>query len=501
MAKKNQLELLIRSLTPAELKRFTFYTKTYASDKSYLQLFKEIRNNTHKRPEKYNNKYAQNRKYLYRTILESLIVKNKDKSPEAEVLFLIKSARFLINKQLPNQAYSVINRALQIVAKQEMIGFHLELIALEKEVRLYTNPKSYRSDAEIIAEEKRLIGMQSQLLTLKLIYNHILTYKKQYGYIDEILWNRLKNEVEEMGMPQSESECLTVKARYYYYFNNTLLNWIRHKHKTAYDFSKNFLQINTTSLTRIEYLNGVLEHSSSAVCLGKPLEVLDILTMVKQRHEKGSFGSYDNIALKIFYYRSNYELMSYVFMGEKENVAAKLKEIELGLQKWGEKIPLEMKLILASVLKLGYVAVKDYRKAAKQIALLVNNYKSGLRLDAYEDGLISNLIYIFVKDDSDYLETFALKAYKHFLKHENKDNLDVDFKIKTAKLFLEYARGRYSHNELLHKFRYLLENKMRYFDNRFSEIDYPYLIWVNSLILKKDLLTTAAEMAKERLNL
>ncbi len=502
MAKKNHLETLIYSLTPTELKRFSLYTKSYAaSNKSYFQLFKEIRNKTHKRPSKYSNKYAQNRKYLYRMILESLIFKNKEKSPEAEVLFLIKSARFLINKQLPDQAYNVINKALQIVRKYEMIGFHLELIGLEKEVRMYTNPKNYRDDQAIVDEEKELIVWQKHLLTIKLIYNHILTYKKKYGYIDKQLGKKLCKEVQEMGMPETEDQCLTYKEKYYYYYSNVLLNWIVHKHKKAYEYSKKFLSMNIEPLTKVEYLNGLLEHTSNAVCLGRSDEVLDILSIVKKSFDRGEFGLYDNIALKIFYYRSNYELLSYVFVGNREKVEEKLLEIEKEKKKWGDKIPAEMQLILAAALKLGYIALGNLKKAGQQISLLVNNYKTGLRLDAYEDGLMSNFLYIFIKDDLDYLENFASKAYQHFMKHESKDNLDVDFKIKISKLFIDYAKYKINKKQLLEKFKYLLEDKMSHFDNNFSESDYPYLIWVNSLIEKKDFLEMAAEMAPVRINL
>jgi len=499
MAKKNNLEALIYSLSPVESKRFSLYTKTYASSKSYLQLFKEIKNKTHKKPERYSNKYAQNRKYLYRMILESLIFKSKEKSPEAEVLFYIKSARFLINKQLPDQAYNIINKALQIVKKYEMIGFHLELIGLEKEVRMYTNPKDYRSDKEIVDEEKELIIVQKHLLTMKLIHNHILTYKKKYGYIDELLSEKLQNEVKEMGMPADVKECLTYKEKYYYYISQALLNRLVHKHKSAYEFSKYFLSMNIEPLSKVEFLDGLLEHSTNTICLGRNDEVLDILSFVKKSFDRGDFGSYDNIALKIFYYRSNYELLSYIFKGDRKKVEEKITEIEKEIKDWDEKIPPEIHLILSAALKLGYIALGNMKKAGLHISRLINNYKSGLRLDAYEDGVLSHLFYMFIKNDMDYLENFSLKAYQHFMNHKNKDDIDVSFKIKTSKLFVDYSKYKISKKQLLEKFKQLLEEKMRFFDNNFSETDYPYLIWVNSLIEKKDFLQTASEMSKYRL--
>ncbi len=501
MARKQYLETLIASLTQGELKRFALYTKTYASNKTYLNLFKSIRKNQQKVSQKYDNKYAQQRRYLYRAILESLILKDNDKSPESEVLFLIKSASYLVKKQLPEQAYAVINKALQLVRKNEMFGYHIEIIEQEKQVRLYTNPKAHRSNDEIVQEEKDLILFQSELQSLKLIYNHILNYKKQYGYIDKEMWEDLKKEVVEMGMPPNASYCATQKSKYYYYFSQTLLHWLVHFHKPAYLYSSNFLQIDSGPLSKSEYLNGLLEHSSSCLCLGKIDEVVDILSMVQHKYEKGMFGQYDNITLRIFYYRSNYELMSHIYMGDQEKVIQKIAEIENGIAYWGRKIPLEMQLILASVLKLGYFAVKDYKKARTQIVFLIQNYKSGLRLDAYEDGLMSNLIYLFTKDDRIYLEEQAQKTLKYFQNNGQDNNLDIQMKIKVSRLFLAYGKYQITKKEFLTGFQKALEDKMAYFDNHFSETDYPYLIWVNSKLYDKDYLEMAREMAPKRLNL
>jgi hypothetical protein len=499
MSKKKFLEILIESMTQSELKRFALYTKTYASNKSYLELFKSIKNGTLVKNKKYDNKYAQQRRYLYRTILESFILKDTEKSPENEVLFLLKSAGYLLRKQLPEQAYAIINKALQLVKKYEMTGYHIELIELEKEVRMYANPKKHRSDEEIIKEEQNLIEYQKELQTLKLIYNHIINYKKRYGYIDNRLWQQLFDEIRVMGLPDSAEKCHTQRAKYYYFYDLTLLNWIQHRHAAAYEYSKKMIQIDTAPISKMEYLNGLLEHSSSCLCLGKTDELLAILHRVKQYYDKGLFGQYDNVALKIFYYSSNYELMSYVFKGDKEKVISKISEIEKGMKKWGDKIPMEMKLILASVLKLGYLALKDTKKTAAQISFLLDHYKSGLRLDAYDDGLIYSMIFAFEKDDPEYLERQAGISYKHFNNYQNTTDIDVAFKIDTAALFLQYAAYKIDKKELLVRFKKLLMQKLEKFDNQFSEIDYPYLLWVESQLRGMELLETARILYKERL--
>jgi len=499
MAKKNLLESLVLSLNQSELKRLALYTKAYASNKSYMDLFKAIKNNQSKKPEKYTNKNAQQRRYLYRIILESLVQK-RDKSIESEVLFLINSANYLLKKQLPEHAYHSVNKALFIVSKYEMIGYHLQLIEIEKQIRMYINPKGYRGDEEIFEEEVNLIEQQKQLQTLKAIFNHIYNYKKRYGYVDLELWNTLYREIREMGAIANVNECYTKRAAYHYYHSQTLLYFIRQSHQKAYEFSSAMIHVDPAPLSKQEYLSGMLEHSTSCLCLGRTDELLTTLSQVKNLYKRGVFGKYENIALKIFYYVANYELLAYVFEGNKEKVKAKLEEIESELEYWGSKIPVAMKMILATGLKLGYGSIGDYKKMNKEIHFLIDNYKSGLRMDAYEDGLMCNLMYIFMKDDLDYLENQALFAYRHFKKYEIKDNVDVEFKLNSAKLFLDYSRMKISKTKFLQAFKKEIEFKLSHFDNHFLEMDYPYLIWVNSQLSGKKFLETAREMSVKHLN-
>ena len=500
MAKKNLLETLIHSLNQSELKRFTLYTKTYASNKSYIDLFKSIKNNHTNKTDKNNNKLAQQRRYLYRIILESLIQKSNKSSVENEVLFYINSANYLIKKQLPEHAYDIINKALHIVKKYEMTGYHLQLIEIEKQIRMYINPKGYRSDDEIFQEEVDLIEYQKQLHTLKAVYNKILNYKKRSGYIDLNEWTKLYHQIKKMGFPDTSEECSTLKSKHYYYFNQTLLYFIRRNHQKAYDYSSKMIKVDPGPLSKREYLNGLLEHSTSCYCLGKTDETLETISMVKEFYQKGVFGKFENIALKIFYYRANYELVSYVFKGDKEMVEKKMEIIEKELTYWGDKIPIAMRMILATAFKLGYAALGNYKKMGKEINFLIDSLHSGLRLDAHEDGLIWNLMYIFSKDDLDFLENQASQAYKHFQKNNVIENMDNYYKLKITKLFLNYSKMKIDRKEFLHSFKKVLEEKLSYFDNNFLEMDYPYLMWVNSQISGKSLLQTAREMEKTHLN-
>ncbi len=185
MLKKYFLEDLIKSLLQGELKKFSFYTKNISAKKNYLEIFNEIRKNKSVKSRKSDYKNTQQRRYLYNIILESMIHNgSQDDIIDGKVFFYINSANYLLRKQLPEQAYDIINKVLNIVRKNEMFGYHLSILQLEKEVKLYINPSKNRSDQEILEEEKKLIAYQEELQTLKLIFNHIRSTKKKFGIID-----------------------------------------------------------------------------------------------------------------------------------------------------------------------------------------------------------------------------------------------------------------------------------------------------------------------------
>lgn len=501
MAKRHFLEDLVKSLTKGELKKFSFYTKNISSQKSYLDIFNEIRKNKTVKHQKYDNKYAQQRRYLYNIILESMIHRDHEESAEGKVFFYIKSANYLLRKQLPEQAYDIINKALNIVRKHEMFGYHLAILELEKEVRLFTNPSKYRPDSEILEEEKKLIDYQKELQTLKLIFNHIRSQKKKFGIIGSQAWLKIKDEILEMGLFPEEHFYKTNKAKFYFYYSWVLLYMFGQGYKIAYEFAKKMMALPKDGLSKSEKLNAILQYSSCAMEMGNTQEILKVLSEVKKDFDYGEYSFYERTELQIFYYRSNYELTSYVFEGQKDKVIKKIEEIEKGIKHWDKKIPLEIKMVLAAALKLGYYAVGDIKNAKKQVLFLIQNQNSGLRVDAYEDGLIYHMFFIFEKNDMSYLENESRKIFYYFKYHypDIKDP-DVIMKKQISHLFLEYAMYKIDQNELLESLKKTTLDRYEADKNDFLEIEYPYLIWVNSKLQQKSFLETAAAMAKTHLN-
>ena len=311
---------------------------------------------------------------------------------------------------------------------------------------------------------------------------------------------QLKNELQNMNMPENEDGCVKNKTKYYYYYSNTIFYRITNRNKRSYEHSQKLVKMETNPLTKHEQLSGVLEHTTSCNCLGKTNELLNTLRLVKKNYDKGAYGFFDNLALKLFYYQSNYELMSYVYEGRKDKVIAKIKEINDGMVFWGNKIPVEMQMILASALRLGYFAIGYLKKARKEALFMENQQKSGIRKDVYEDGMVSSLIYIFLKNDVEFLETYASKLLRYFNLKDKMDDPDMQFKYNTAKLFYDFALYKIDKKTLLTRFKDYLEQKMSLYDNGFSEIDYPYYIWVNAQIGDKDYLETARNLAPKMLN-
>ena len=118
------------------------------------------------------------------------------------------------------------------------------------------------------------------------------------------------------------------------------------KYQEGYYHSEKLIFFNKYTLSSIEYLNGLLDYTTSCVCLGKFNDLLVVLNRVQKEYKQGNFGDYNSTALKIFYYRSNYELMSHVFLGNEIEVQLKIKEINIGLREWSNNTTFEMRIII-----------------------------------------------------------------------------------------------------------------------------------------------------------
>ncbi len=134
----------------------------------------------------------------------------------------------------------------------------------------------------------------------------------------------------------------------------------------------------------------------------------------KEAFDRRHYGRYERTALQIFYYISNYEMLSYIFECQRDNVLNKIEEIEKGIKRWDKKIPLEIKMVLATALKLGYYATGDLENAKRQAQFLIQNKNSSLRLDAYKDDLTYHMIFIFEQNDMELLKKESLKIYDYF---------------------------------------------------------------------------------------
>ena len=496
MAKRNYLEDLVNSLTQGELKKLSFYTKNITSKKNYLEILDDIRKNKTSKRQKYDNKYAQQRRYLYNIILESMVQKVQDDTIEGKIFFYIKSVNYLLSKQLLEQAYDIINKALNIVRKYEMFGYHLAILELEKEARLFTNDSKHRTDNDITEEEKKLITFQKELQTIKLIYSHILTHKKKYGFMDPQQWLKLKNDTIQMGLKSSADSYQTNKAKFYYYYSQAILHLLGHRNTDAFNFGRKILEVPKTSLSKFEILQASLDYSSLALEAGYIQEVLKATSGVTKAYKRGEFGSFDKTGLQIFYYCANHDILSYVFEGQKEKLLQKLAEAEIEYKKWENKIPLGMKIIITTGFIIGYFAVGELKKSIKRIQFILQNQRAGLRLDAYEGILIYHLLTIFDKNDISFLENESRKVYYYFkYRYLESKNKEVKTKKNIAHLLLQFAMYRISKKEMLTEMIRIILDWFKE-NNGYAEIEYPYLIWANSKLQNKTFIEMAAEMSK-----
>lgn len=150
MAKKENLFLLIKSLTKAEKRYFKLFTFKGEKQKSnnYLQLFEAIDKQACYDEAAIKKQFAQytfvkqlhvTKNYLSQLILKSLRNFHSKLSKESELRDLLKDIEILFYKQLYGQCQGVINKAYQIAQEYEYLPILLDINSWKRRVCLATS--------------------------------------------------------------------------------------------------------------------------------------------------------------------------------------------------------------------------------------------------------------------------------------------------------------------------------------------------------------------------
>ncbi len=488
--KKQDLVQLIESLSMAEKRYFSLWNKAVTTKKesaNYLQLFHTITNSKSVDSDLHLNTALQTRtnaaKRLYANILKGLLMFHQDSSVDITIQSLLSEVEILYGLALPGQSHTLLLKAYKLAVAHEKFGLLLHILQWERRINIVLD-KPYRPVESIAEEEQEVLEKITQITYLENIYSKARQLKKQHGYISG---NR-KKEVEQKTIKASTMpalhDCNSHRARYYHHFIHAVYYTMIYNHKRAYEYSKKLLTSPIQFLLPNDYIDGILDHVTSCLCLGYFEEALQALALSDAYVSEQKLDQSGSLQVLVFYYKISAHLIIFNYMGREKELMASIEEAQRQLKTYDRKLPSEMKQVILGNLRNAYIGIGNLDEASHIMDLLFRKESKLVRKEIYDDLFLFRLFTLLQSRTFVLLPSMALSAYRYFKQHRN-TGMHFNAEIRIANLLmkeLDYEQEKVFKTCLLEIRSILLGQLSRLKGvNDFQEYYSFYIIWIDSL--------------------
>lgn len=465
MKQQEYLFRLVKSLTKSEKRHFKLFSSFQHGDKSYLSLFdtmdrQKVYNETSLQTEATSkNNLSVAKSYLNNQILRSLRNFHASISVQSKVYSHLKDIEILYQKRLVPQGQKTLKKARSLCIKHELFGLLLVLLDWERRLNQLSDSQT-RSEEAIYKEQLEILAQQNQIIELQSLYNQLIEFKQQYGYVRGESRPILEKIIDHP-LLQSPDNLLSVRAGYYYWIIASGYYYMVGKFEQGYNASLNLVQLDLSPQEDYEYLNGTLEHVSSCMFFNRYGEALHYLQQVQTIIDTYAIGKYEQMRIKVFYFRSNYELMIYVAAADRDAIRKKLVEIEAGLTEFKGRLKREMEFVIASAVTYAYFVLGDYKTAKSWVLAVLNESKRHVREDIYNGARIQLLFTLAQLDQLDVL-SYELNSAQRYFQNKHKKFGSFDLELLAVEQLRKFTNlpNRSEVPEFAKEFRQKLEDKV-----------------------------------------
>jgi hypothetical protein len=481
---KQSLEKLIGSLTQGELRAFSLSIKG-DNNPSYYKLFNEIRSGKSNSKTKKSNNETQLRKYLYNTILESLV--KRSKTIDSQIAQGLKHAEVLYDRQLLPEAWKEVLKIEKLATLHERFGYIIQILEWKKIIGFRRNTFTTNDYNETSIQENETIDQYINYLQAADTYYQLKFSKKKQGYTHEM--EKLPDLSHIKSISVSDCEDLPKRTLYYHRMSEALHYCQLQDIQAQYEVTKLIVRDAEVIIETSECMQAYFEHLTSCICIGKFDELLHTFVKLKGDVKKGKFGNSLDIKLKLFYYASNYELMAYTYMGNSLELKQKIKEVEMGLIKFETSLTIQMKMLICSALKMAYYFLNQPEQSKIHINKIINYSVHNLRLDLYQDALLFDFLIALDENNIDKMEQTILTI-------QNDCKLSkpqYKFEKNLLQLFVDFSLDNLNKVELYQGVLNAYQNNIPTFGNgiHYTENQYPFYLWAKSNLQKAHVLKLA----------
>lgn len=498
--KKDDVNELVHALTNGEKRHFyNLYKDMAGSDEpdNFWLLFAAIRSGKSQLPNLELNHRALTsaKRLLYDNLLKSLRLLHENASVDISIQNLLTNVELLYNHSLAEQARLVLQKAYTLAVKHEKFGLHIQALDWEKRLNIVLTHNTRTIDA-LMEEERSVIEKMMQMKNLESIYSHILMLKRQYGYARGAVKELLDRETIQSRLMPDLAACLSKKSVYYYNLILAVYYWMTFDHDRAFRHSKQLTRTNECNVLPNDYINGLLQHITSSVCVIRFDEAIATIDQSEQYINENKLNQSLPFTYLMITYHSIYKMIVYNYMGDTVRLSAIVKETEQMLQVHQQALPFTNRQVILANLMNSYLGLNELEKCEKLWDQLFNKQSKTVRLDIYGDLYLFRLFLLLQDKNFPVLNSAAHSAAKFFKKHFDESNqfelelalankLKKDINLENNKIF----------RDTLIELRQMVAEFILKLDvpSGFQEHYTRYVIWAGALAVNKTYMEAAGE--------
>jgi hypothetical protein len=503
--KTNDLQNLVLSLSGGEKRYFSLFSKAFSKNEGtlYLDMYQRLAKGESKLLDEEKGYtptvITMTKQRLFNNILKSLRLYYQDKSVDMVIQNQLSEVEILYKLGLPEQGLLLIHKAYQLAESNEKFGLLLQVLEWEKRMNIVLDIPS-RAPESIAEDERATLDKLRQIMSLEHIYSKALKLKKQYGYAKGDARQELENEtILSTDMPPLK-DCLSNKAVFYHNFIYAIYYWMIFDHHQSFSYSKRLMEPGKNAILPSDFINALLQHITSSVCLGYFEDTLNGIQVgevyVKEYHldQSRTFNSL------MYVYQATYEMIVYNYMGMHQQLIESIKRTEERMLHLGQAIPFELRLVLSGNLMNAYMGIGEVNKSDELWDSLFNKQSSAIRRDVYADLYLFRLFRLLQDKNYALVAPAALSAYRYYRKFEDAKAV---FEVELPISLLLQKEHRWEQSSVRGKMLKQLQSIVQdYIDQlegarRFQEHYSRYVIWCEAILKDEPYHQAAARWYKK----
>ena len=428
---KDNLFLLIKSLTKSEKRQFKLYVGRLEvnTDSKFLNLF-----NLLDKSSVYNEaailksgvvkkqQLANVKAHLYKQILISLKLNPSHQNIRSQIREQLDFASILYHKGLYKQSLKILDKAKELAISNEEKNLAFEIVELEKIIEAQYITRSISTRADELAMQARDLSAQnviaSKLSNLSLqLYSTIL----KTGYVKNEEESQKVTDYFEKRLPKINIKKIGFREKLWLYKAHLWYSFLMQDFLNCYKYASKWVDLfkenpHMINLNPVFYLKGNNYLLESIFFLRNKPKFVNKLHEFKATVNNPKFVKDENVSTLVFLYTNFHSINQHFIDGSFEEGLESIPQIEKELLIFKDRIDPHHKMIFYYKFASLHFGAGNNKACITYLEKIISNKSLSMREDLLCFSRVLNLVAHYEAGLDYHLESLLRSTYKFLIK-------------------------------------------------------------------------------------